>query len=504
MKSNFVFGFEHAAWPAVLLDDLGVIRVVNSAASAVFGTIVDGQPALADSIWSGENAAPCQQFLLQLERLGGGAQNLRFLVKGGRTQPFQVLASSTVLEGRKVFVLQFFQAGQLAVATPEGATSVDSGLAHRQKLECALQLARTIASDFNNALTSILGHTSLLLSRTEADHPWRASLVEVEKSAERAAEIANDLAAFSRPEKDPETQCAGNLNEVVRRSIELFQAPPAVGVELRAELESRLYAVFFDEAKIQQAIVKVLENAVQSLGAAGGVVTVRTRNHPVTAPELDAPATLQPGYYVCIEVVDTGGGIAPEVMPRIFEPFFTTKQPPHRGLGLAWVYGIVTNHGGSVAVSSAPGRGTAVRLYLPAMERMVHDHDIKSEDLGGAETVLLVDDEELLLTMGQTVLSSYGYRVLTANSGQRALDIFAADPSGIDLVITDLVMPGMSGRELVERLRGITPFVRILCSSGYVRAAGAVEDEIYLQKPFTSQELLRRVKQALTHTQGST
>jgi len=511
MKSNIVFGFENAAWPALVLDDMGKIRTVNGPAGAGFGTIVEGQPTLAESIWVIENPVTCQQYLLQLERVGGGAQALKFKGKGGRVHAFYTLASSALVEGRKVFVMQFFSPGQLGAGGPgtadepgSGGGGLDAGVAHKQKLECALQLARSVASDFNNALTSILGHTSLLLSRVEPSHPWRSSLVEVQKSAERAAEIANDLAAFSRQEKDPDTQAAGNLNEVVRRAVEVFQAPGSAGVSWKAELEARLFGVFFDEAKMQQAIVKLLENALQSLAGSGGEVVVRTRNREISVPQRDGMALLQPGHYVCVEIADNGVGIAPDIMPRIFEPFFTTKQPPHRGLGLAWAYGIATNHGGSVAVDSKLACGTSVRLYLPAMERVVHDHDIRLEDLGGAETVLMVDDEDLLLTMGQTVLSAYGYRVLTASSGNQALEIFSSDPSGIDLVITDLVMPGMSGRELSEHLRRVNPFVRIMCSSGYVRASGGAEDAVYLQKPFTSQELLRRVKQALTHTPGAT
>jgi len=167
------------------------------------------------------------------------------------------------------------------------------------------------------------------------------------------------------------------------------------------------------------------------------------------------------------------------------------------------VYGIVTNHGGGVAVSSQPGAGTSVRVYLPAEKRIVRGGGVHSDDLNGNQTILIVDDEDLLLTMGQTILSAYGYRVLTANSGQRALDILAKNDSSIDLIVTDLVMPAMSGRELVEHVRRLSPATRILCTSGYVWPAGQENDSAYLQKPFTSQELLLKVKQALTADQIS-
>jgi CheY-like chemotaxis protein len=161
------------------------------------------------------------------------------------------------------------------------------------------------------------------------------------------------------------------------------------------------------------------------------------------------------------------------------------------------VYGIVTNHGGGVAISSQPGMGTSVRVYLPAEKRLVRDEGLSADDLSGSQTILMVDDEDLLLTMGKTILSSYGYQVLTANGGQKALEILSRKDTKVDLVITDLVMPAMSGRELVERIRKLSPATRIICTSGYVWPAGQESDGAYLQKPFTSQELLMKVKQAL-------
>jgi two-component system, cell cycle sensor histidine kinase and response regulator CckA len=233
-------------------------------------------------------------------------------------------------------------------------------------------------------------------------------------------------------------------------------------------------------------------------------VVVRTRNQDIGTPIQDGHVRLASGHYVCVEFEDSGCGMAPDVLPRVFEPFFTTKKSPqHRGLGLAWVYGIVTNHGGSVAISSHVGRGTTVRIYLPAQKKIVRDRAFQTDDLRGTETILMIDDEELLLTMGEMVLSSFGYRVLTANSGPRAIEIFSQHQSEIGLVITDLVMPKMSGRELIAQLRLLSPAVKIICSSGYVRALNAEEEEMYLQKPFTSLDLLRKVRQALASSDVS-
>jgi CheY-like chemotaxis protein len=264
------------------------------------------------------------------------------------------------------------------------------------------------------------------------------------------------------------------------------------------QLDRRLFAAKFDEAKIQQALMKVLENAVESLRQ-DGRVTLRTRNLELTEPTQDRNAKLAAGAYVCVDISDNGCGITPEVLPRVFEPFFTTKHGTHRGIGLAFVYGIVTNHGGGVAISSEPGVGTSVRIYLPAENTFIGESDAGDADLNGNETILMVDDEDLLLRMGETILSAYGYRVLTANSGQKALELLAKTERPVDLLITDLVMPLMSGRELVEHVRRQSPETRVLVTSGYVWPGGKQEKAALLQKPFSTQELLRRVRQTLAN-----
>ena len=508
--SETEFALTRAGWPAMLVDEAGAILQLNQAARASFGPALEEKPALS-TIWSPENTLDPAAFL----GAPGGASPvlLKLRDKAGQTVRFNACLAAAPASPNvsTTYFLQLMASQDPAPASlagparPSGETtsfrksdSLEAGVAQKQKLDCALQLTRTVALDFNNALTTILGHTSLVLSKMEPKHPWRASLVEVEKSAEKAAEIAHDLATFSLQEKDIRAQVAGNLNDLVRRTVGLFQAPYSTKIEWVLELEPRLYAANFDEAKMQQALMKILDNASQAVGDHGRV-EVRTQNRDLTEPlNEDGVARLARGYYVCIEITDNGCGISPEVLPRIFEPFFTTKKGPvHRGLGLAWVYGIVTNHGGSVAVSSGQGQGARVRLYLPALRKYVKEASPRSADLSGTQTILMIDDEDLLLTMGETVLSSYGYRVLTANNGLKGLEIFGNSPSEIDLVITDLVMPKMSGRELIERLRKISPSVKIICSSGYIRSVNGVEEDNYLQKPFTSQDLLRKVKDAI-------
>jgi CheY-like chemotaxis protein len=368
----------------------------------------------------------------------------------------------------------------------------------KQKLDCALQLARTVSLDFNNALTSILGHVSFLLSKAEAGHPWRHALMEVEKSAERAAEIAHELQTFSRQEKETRRVPPGNLNLVVSRCVEFFRNAHGGATAWKPQLEKGLFTARFDEAKIQQALTKILENAFEAVDGGGGQIVVQTRNVELSEPTQDRNVRLMPGSYVCMEVSDNGSGIAPDVLPRIFEPFFTTKKSPHRGLGLALVYGIASNHGGGVAISSEQGKGTSARIYLPAEKQIVRELGGASENLQGTETILVVDDEEMLLSMTETILSDYGYKILTANSGTKALAVLSRDDVQVDLVVTDLVMPGMGGRELVERIRQLAPKVKILCTSGYVMPTDKKGIPAYLQKPFTSDDLLAKVKRVLS------
>ena len=497
MKSDLVFPLESAAWPALLLDGSGTVCRANRAAQTLFKPALDAaQPALSH-IWSPQNNATAQQFLQKAETSPTAAVPLRFLREGGES--ILCLASLCAFgdNGHKYYVPQLLPAPS-GLAPDTKSQSSETSFAQKQKLDCALQLARTVALDFNNALTSILGHTSLVLSKMEPDHPWRNSLLEVEKSAAKAAEIANDLGTFSRQEKETRGQTAGNLNQILQRAVEFFQQNTGTSpVQWKLGLERNPFAARFDEAKMQQAFMKILENAHQAITGYGRI-TVQTRNVDLAERSQDRNVQLAAGAYVCVEINDSGCGIPPELLPRIFEPFFTTKGGPHRGLGLAWVYGIVTNHGGGVAVSSEVGNGTSVRVYLPAEKKIIQENaGLTAHDLSGTQTVLFVDDEDLLLTMGQTILSAYGYRVLTANSGQKALDILGGKEA-VDLVITDLVMPAMSGRELIEHVHSRWPAMRILCISGYVWPAGQEDQATYLQKPFTSQGLLLKVKQVLS------
>ncbi|HEX7862566.1 MAG TPA: ATP-binding protein [Verrucomicrobiae bacterium] len=509
MKPETVFALENASWPALLVDASGNIRAASKGAKESFGAAMTAGATVGKTIWSKENDQSAEEFFAGFDSGANYSSILRFKGSDGSTSSYQthICSAHDPVDRTTLFLLQMFKpeistVPLLPTSAPsprpsEGHTVMEASVAQKQKLDCAMQLIRTVALDFNNALTSILGHASLLLAKSDQKNPLRSSLVEIEKSAQKAAEVANDLAAFSRQDKDTRSLASGNLNDVLRRTLDIFKEKQPETIQWKIDLQSRVYGAKFEEPKMQQVLVKIFENAVEAMDSFGTVYS-STRNLDLSEPLKDGNARLAAGSYVCLEIADTGKGIPAEILPRIFEPFFTTKKDAgHRGLGLAWVYGIVTNHGGSVAVQSEVGKGTNVRLYLPTQKKVI-EQEANLDDLSGSATILLIDDEDLLLTMGEMVLSSFGYKVLTANSGAKALEIFKEKAPEIDLVITDLVMPQMSGRELIERLRKKKADVKVICASGFVRPPSTEDQQNYLQKPFASQDLLRKVKQVLS------
>ena len=502
IKPEVIFALENAAWPALLVAGDGAVLMANQAANNLFTSSLEVDPPQLASIWAPENGNSAAVFLTEWENSRQPLTELKFRPPTGSEKTFATAIAMIENDGNKWFVFQLLPRNVTAPRPVETVTELRTGptgdAALKQKLDCVLQLARTVSLDFNNALTGVLAHTSLLLGKAEPGHPWRRSLLEVEKSAARAAEIASELALFSRQEKEARRAPAGNLNEVVSHCVDVFRNAHGTRITWRLTPEHALFEARFDEAKVQQALTKVFENAAESFGEKQpGVIAVETRNVVLTEPTQDRNVRLAAGSYACVEVSDNGAGIEAEAMPRIFEPFFTTKPPPHRGLGLALVYGIITNHSGGVAVSSQPGMGTSTRVYLPAEKSRIHEI-IKTEmGLRGTGTILVVDDESLLLTMAETILTDFGYRVLAASNGQKALDLLDQPGVAVDLVITDLVMPGMGGRELMEKIHQRDRQLPIICMSGYVVAEDQHPGAGYLQKPFTTSDLLLKVKAAM-------
>jgi two-component system cell cycle sensor histidine kinase/response regulator CckA len=380
---------------------------------------------------------------------------------------------------------------------------LETQLQQAQKMEAVGQLAGGVAHDFNNLLTVISGHTELLMMSFEPDHPAHASLTEVRKAAERAASLTRQLLAFSR--RQVLAPRVVNVNQIIADAEKLLKRLIGEDVQLESQLDADLSPVKVDPSQMDQVIMNLALNARDAMPR-GGKITLETRN-----VELDegytskAGSDVRPGRYVLLAVSDTGTGIPPEVRPHIFEPFFTTK-PVGRGtgLGLAVVHGIVKQSGGHIAVYSEVGVGTTFKIYLPAVEQKLEtasDTELRRRP-DGHETILLVEDEESVRQLTAAALQRFGYTVLKARGGKEALELLASSGRKIDLLLTDLVMPEMSGRELAEAVAAHSPGIKVLYLSGYtddavVRHGILPSGVAFLQKPFTPVVLGQKVREVL-------
>lgn len=494
-KLDVALLLESAVWPAFLVDPGGIIRRANKAAIELFGPVLESNSSSITSILSGDKQPEPQKFLAQFDGSAASAVPLNFKTKDGSvTIPTSVCAFTR--EGDKRILFQLHGHGQPQKTDTTPLRKPDAPAA-KQKVDTATQLARSVALDLNNTLTSIMGHCSWILSHMEPDHKWRKSMEEIGRAASKSADIAENLAAFSRSDKEKEAAVASNVNALIKRLQQEFREAKGKKIEWSLTLEEQLYTARCDENKLNQLFSRIAENAVEA-GALVPRITVQTRNADLQATLQDGALRLAPGCYICVEIADNGKGIPAEILPRIFEPFFSTK-PGHKGLGLAWVYGAITNAGGGIAVSSLHNQGTSVRVYIPAHKRVLRESTGPSgPDTGAGQTILLVDDEDLVLAVAQTVLSSCGYKVIPANNGEKALELLAEHEGQIHLAIVDWIMPQISGKELMETIRAKYPSIPVLCTSGYAHVPGTSGNTDFLQKPFTTQTLLQRVKDKLS------
>jgi signal transduction histidine kinase/CheY-like chemotaxis protein len=377
-----------------------------------------------------------------------------------------------------------------------GYKSLEAQLRQSQKMEAVGRLAGGVAHDFNNLLTVILGYVAML--REDSAHAAAvAELEEIEQAALRAAALTQKLLAFSR--KQILQPRIIDLNEVVTGMQELLRRLIGEDILLVTAPDSGLGRVKADPHQIEQVIMNLVVNARDAMPS-GGRIVIETRNVKVEAGALQ----LQPGRYVLVSVADTGHGMDEETAARVFEPFFTTKEAGKgTGLGLSTVYGIVEQSGGTVTVESAPGAGTTFRVYLPTTDTTTHPEAAKErtvEALRSAATMLLVEDEAPVRQLVSKTLEAAGYRVLRAASGEEALAI-SLSSERFDLLLTDVVMPGMTGPELVLKVRASHPECAVLFISGYdnelIDRNMLERTASFLPKPFTPRALLTRVGELL-------
>ncbi len=383
---------------------------------------------------------------------------------------------------------------------------LEGQLRQSQKMEAIGQLAGGVAHDFNNLLGVIIGYSELLLRDLAAGSPAARRMTEIRNAADRAASLTTQLLAFSRRQVlQPRVL---DLNSVVSEAREMLARVISENVEIVTVLAPGLGRVRADPGQIHQVILNFAVNARDAMPD-GGTLTLETRNVVLDGGAAERHPGLAPGRYVALLVSDTGPGMPPEVLEHMFEPFFTTKeQGQGTGLGLATVYGVVTQSGGHVEVESAVGRGTTFKVYLPLADPDPYEAAAPSAPPASpSETVLLVEDAEALREMVQEILEAEGYRVIAAEDAERALDVAAAHEGPIALVITDVVMPGLSGPAAAERLKVLRPDIRVLFMSGYTDEAigrqGVIGREThFIQKPFSADALLRKVREVLDQRSG--
>ncbi|QXE88541.1 response regulator [Geomonas nitrogeniifigens] len=375
-------------------------------------------------------------------------------------------------------------------------------LVQSQKMEAVGQLAGGVAHDFNNMLSVIMGHAELGMLTAEPSGQMHDRLKEILDAARRSADITKQLLAFSRQQHaEPKVL---DLNETIAKMLKMLHRLIGEDIDLSWSPGFDLWKVKLDPSQLDQVMANLCVNARDAI-AGVGKIEIYTQNVALNLHDQARMADLVPGDYVMLVVSDSGKGMSREVMDRIFEPFYTTKELGRgTGLGLATVFGIVKQNRGNIEVASEPGHGATFRIYLPAVHEVAQESKPEVEKpVGGTESILLVEDEPAIMEIGTTILSQLGYTVYAAGSPDQAIEIAADHKKAIDLLLTDIIMPGMNGRDLSERLLKSRPGLKCLFMSGYtadvIAERGKVdEDMCFLQKPFTMHSLATKVREVLT------
>jgi two-component system cell cycle sensor histidine kinase/response regulator CckA len=385
----------------------------------------------------------------------------------------------------------------------EKMESLQEQLRQSQKMEAIGRLAGGIAHDFNNLLTIIKGYTQLSLIELKEDTPLKGNIEQVHRATDRAADLVRQLLAFSR--RQILEMKVIDLNAILKSLHNMLRRVIGEDIELVTVLAEDLGRIRTDPGWIEQAIMNLVVNARDAM-ASGGKLTMETGNVDLDEAYTGGHVVVKPGHYVMLSVSDTGAGMTPEVMERLFEPFFSTKEKDKgTGLGLSTVYGIVKQSGGDIWVYSELGKGATFKIYLPRVDEPLEE--LREKVLGdqllrGRETILLVEDEEDVRKLALRVLERQGYEVLAARDGDEALLICKQHKDPIHLMLTDVVMPRMSGHELAKRSLSLRPEMKVLYMSGYTDHAivmhGILMEGVrYFQKPFTVDALAKKVREVL-------
>jgi len=486
--------FQENPQPMWVLDPVSLtILEANAAAAALYGFTPEEFENMPLASFQGPEEA--QRFTEWLQQPDHSTSSTwRHCTKSGRLVDIEMATHEIAYGGQKA---------QLAILFDiSGRRELEEQLRQSQKMEAVGLLAGGVAHDFNNLLTIITGYSQLLLNHLSPGDGNRAFVEQIMKAGERAAALTRQLLAFSRRQVlQPRVL---DLNRLVTGLSIMLQRLIGEDVELRLELASELGRVSADPSQVEQVLMNLVVNSRDAMPR-GGSVTIETAN--VTLDELYAGRHIaaKPGSYVLLAVSDTGIGMDAATKARLFEPFFTTKGAGRgTGLGLSTVFGIVKQSGGSIAVYSEPGTGTSFKVYLPRIDQPValDAESPESQAWRGSETILLVEDDDMVRSLVRETLERHGYKVLDAGGPIDARRIAEKHRGVIQLLITDVVMPKVSGRELAEQLVRARPALKVLYMSGYTDSAvvnsGILTREVaFLQKPFTPAALIEKVRDVL-------
>ncbi|MCX5811163.1 MAG: PAS domain S-box protein [Proteobacteria bacterium] len=376
---------------------------------------------------------------------------------------------------------------------------LETELMHAQKMEAIGTLAGGIAHDFNNLLMGIRGYASLMLMEFDPSHPHYEKLTRIENQVQSGANLTNQLLGFARGGSYAVKPI--NINELIEKTSTMFGRTKKE-ITIHCKYEKNIWAVEVDHGQIEQVLLNLYLNAWQAMPT-GGDLSIETKNI-VIGENYVKPYLMMPGRYVQTSISDTGVGMDEKTKERIFEPFFTTKKLGRgTGLGLAMVYGIIKSHNGFIDVISVPGKGTTFTLYFHASEKdVVKEKSTVLKIMRGTETILIVDDEPDVLVVNKEILESLGYSVYGVKNGEEAITLYKEKKDGIDLIVLDMIMPGLSGSETFDRIRELNPSVRIILSSGYCLNGQAqqIMDKGchgFIQKPFDMTQISRMVREIL-------
>jgi PAS domain S-box-containing protein len=490
---------DHVLDGIISIDEQGRIETFNASAERIFGYLAEevlGQnvKVLMPEPYHGEHDGYVANYVRTGHaKIIGIGREVRGQRKDGTTFPMELAVGEFRLSGVRHFTGIVRDVSQ--------RTRLEEQLRQSQKMEAVGKLAGGIAHDFNNILTVINGFAEIILRKLPADSPLRDAANEVLQAGERAAEITQQLLAFSR--QQVMAPRVVDLNHIVEDTETMLRRLIGEDVALVTVLDPQLQQVEVDPGLIVQVIMNLAVNARDAMPR-GGRLTMKTSNFMVDNKRAKELPEYHPGPYVLLSVTDTGTGMRPEVASRVFEPFFTTKGPGEgTGLGLSMVYGIVKQSGGNIEVYSELGIGTTFNIYIPTAEGQTATAPTADEagQHGGNETILLVEDDNAVRRIALAVLDELGYRVLQAGGGAEALELVRNYEGRIDLLLTDLVMPGQSGREVAEQVAVMCPGVKVIYMSGYtddtVVRHGLDNNILFVQKPFSSAGLARKVREAL-------